>query len=338
MGPCAPTDIIQPKRGKRMRLSRLTAFLLTVPLLAGCASLPAGYASSAPAPAAAQPPVAPAPTPAPAPAPTPTPTPTTAPITDQSLQNLKAQLEAYLADQQGTYGVYVIDIASGKGVGVNSDMAFPAASTFKLPMAMYVLDQAETGHLSLDDQITYTAEADYEDGTGVLQDSIQEGEGVPIRRLIELAITESDNIATNMILRRIGRDNVFAFMTKLGGKVTTYADTAGTTPRDMANYMRLARTNKVVTDPTLRKFLLDLLSHTAFTDRAAAGVPDGVKVAHKIGTLPGVINDVALVYAPKRTFVVAAFSIDVDDAVAPDVIAAVTRQVYDVERSLAAAQ
>jgi beta-lactamase class A len=307
-----------------MRLPRLSALILTTSLLAGCASVI--VQAPAPTPVLVAPPVTAAPV---RPA-------RSAPVADESLQSLKNQLEEYLQEQSGTYGVYVIDIATGTGVGINADMVFPAASTFKLPMAMYLLDLAERGQISLDETLTYTSD-DYEEGTGTLQDWVGDGDELSVRELIQLAITESDNIATNMLMRRFGRENVYDFMHQIGGQVTTYEDTNGTTPREMANYMRLAQTNKVVSDPQLRKFLIDLLSHTVFTDRAAAGVPDGVKVAHKVGTLPGVVNDVALVYAPHRTFVVSVFSTDVDDEAAPQVIAEITRRVYDVERDLAAA-
>jgi len=249
------------------------------------------------------------------------------------LKPLQTQLKTYLASQQGTYGVYVIDLLSGKSAGVNANTVFPTASTFKLPLAMYLLNQAEQKKLSLDDVIIYTT-ADWEDGTGILQDS-QEGDAFKVRRLIELAITESDNIATNMLLRRFGRDNVYAYMQTLGAKVTKYdADTNGTTPREMATLMRSAISAKALPDARLRRQLLDWLEHTAFDERTAAGVPVGIRVAHKIGTLPGVVNDIAVVYAPQRTFVVSVYSMEVDEAVAPAVIAEITRRVYNFEVGL----
>lgn len=247
------------------------------------------------------------------------------------LSPLQAQLEEYLSQQEGTYGVYVTDLASGKGTGINADVAFPAASTFKLPMAMYILDQVARGNARLDEILTYTAD-DYEDGTGVLQDEVSGGGAFTVRRLVELAITQSDNIATNMLLRRFGRSNVYAYMQQLGGKVTQFdPETNGTTPREMALYMQSAQDSKTIADTGLRRFLLGTLGKTAFADRVAAGVPRGVRVAHKIGTLPGVVNDIALVYAPRRTFIVSVLSMDVSEEVAPAVIAEVARRVYAFE-------
>jgi beta-lactamase class A len=246
------------------------------------------------------------------------------------MNKLKARLNEYLAEQDGTYGVYVIDLTSGKALGINSDKVFPAASTFKLPMSLYILDLASQGKVDLDEKIPYT-DADFEDGTGTLQDTVYEGDQYTVRDLIRLAITQSDNIATHMLLRHFGSQNVYDYMlSRLGGKVTEFdAETIGTTPRDMAIYMRGAQGSRVVKDPALREFLIDCLEHTAFEDRTAAGVPDGVAVAHKIGTLPNVVNDVALVMAPDHPFILSAFSMDVDDEQAPQVIADMTREVYD---------
>lgn len=246
------------------------------------------------------------------------------------LRQLRRQLQSYLADQEGTYGVFILDLTTGSGIGVNSDKVFPAASTFKLPMSLFILDQVARGRTSLYEKIAYTP-ADYEDGTGTLQDWIAEGDELTVRELVELAITQSDNIATQMLLRRFGPENVYAYMRdQLGGKVAFFDDTTlGTTPREMAAYMRLFQSGETLNDAELQKFLLRALENTAFEDRTAAGVPDGVAVAHKIGTLPGVVNDVALVEVPGHPFIVSAFSLDVNEDVAPAVISELTRRVYD---------
>lgn len=241
---------------------------------------------------------------------------------------LRRRLNAYLAEQEGTYGVYVIDLTSGRAVSINGNMTFQAASTFKLPMALYILDQVERGNASLDEMLAFTWE-DWEDGTGILQES-EEGDRFSVRELVELSLTLSDNIATNMLLRRFGLSNVLAHMQHLGGKVADLdAGTIVTTPRDMATYMSYVQSDSGLHNEELRAFLLGALEHTAFTDRVAAGVPDGIPVAHKIGTLPGVVNDVGLVLAPDRPFIIAAFSMDVWEDDAAEVIAGITRTVYE---------
>lgn len=204
----------------------------------------------------------------------------------------------------------------------------------KLPLAMYVLDRAAAGALSLDEEMELQEE-DWEDGTGVLQDE-EAGSRWRIGRLVELAITRSDNIAANMLLRRVGADNVWAYEERLGAAVTH--DEEGrfvTTPLDMARFLYALWAGQAL-PPTETDRLVELLSHTAFTDRLAAGMPAGVTVAHKIGTLPGMVHDVGLVFAPGRTFVLAVMSEGVSDPdVAAAVIAGLGRMVYNIEVKLA---
>jgi len=259
-----------------------------------------------------------------------------APIATGSLPDLTelaARLQGLLSQQEGVYGVYVVDVATGAGAGINADFVFPTASTVKLPVAMYVLNQVEQGTVNLDDLIPYEP-SDWEEGTGVLQEEVSEGFVLPLRRLVALTITESDNIATNMLLRHFGSESIAAYMEKLGGTVTHDGQIWSTTPRDMAGYMLQAHNSTTLADPVLRGFLKDLLSSTVFTDRIAAGVPAGTRVEHKIGTLPNVVNDVAMVYGPRRSFVVSVFSRDVNMQQAPQVIADLTHEVFEYEASL----
>lgn len=321
------------RRPRAPRTPRWPAVLLTLGLLVGCAApLVAKHRAALLHPASAAESVAP-PSASVAVAP-PAPAAGAAQRRAPDLRPLQARLKEYLAEQEGTYGVYVIDIQSGRGTGVNADAVFPTASTFKLPLAMYILDEAAHGRVNLDEELAYT-DADWEDGTGILQESVWEGAPYTIRELVQVAITESDNIATNMLLRRFGAESVFDYMKRLGGTVTHYEDrVTGTTPREMAGYLRSAMSSRGVGDRALRQFLFDSLTHTRFSERVEAGVPSGVAVAHKIGTLPGVVNDVALVYAPQRQFIVSVFSSDVEEETGKAVIAQIARMVYEHETEL----
>lgn len=240
---------------------------------------------------------------------------------------LQDELEAYLLEQDGTYGLYVIDLKTGASLGINADEVFPAASTWKLPTVMYVLDQVAAGKASLEEPLTFTEE-DWWAGTGILQGSVP-GDQYPLGYLVEVAITHSDNIAWLMLERRFGVENIEAYAGRLGAQPVWYEDRVFTTPRDMARLMRLAQGRALRQAGDLQRFLLEALANTLFQDRVAAGVPEGVTVAHKIGTLPGTVNDVALVDLPEGRFVIAAYSKDIwSEEAAANVIAEVTRKVY----------
>lgn len=245
---------------------------------------------------------------------------------DAEPASLEQALRGYLSNLSGTYGVHVIDLTTGETTSVNADQAFAAASTFKVPMAMYVLDLVNQGQTSLDEPLTYRPE-DWEEGTGLIQLDLVEGDCYTVSELLDLMLIESDNIATNMLLRRFGESNAFSYMVQLGGTVT-HLDSGrrATTPREMAQYLAQAFRTAEAGD-SLYRTLIDRLMHTAFPDRIAAGVPEGVPVAHKIGTVPGMVHDVGVVLLPDRPFVLAIFSVDVDEAEAAVRLAEITRLV-----------
>lgn len=243
------------------------------------------------------------------------------------LGSLEAILNEYLSAQEGTYGVFVIDLLTGAGASYHGDDAFPAASTFKLPVVIYALNQVGQGEAALEELLVYREE-DWEAGTGILQASA-EGDAYRLAYLLELAITYSDNIALNMLMRRFGETNIYAYIQALGPSVLFYSDeTWGATPREMASLLSLAYRAEAPASKELADWFFGHLIAAAYKDRIPAGIPEAVMVANKIGTLPGVVNDVALVFAPDRPFILAAYSLDVDMEAAPGVIAEVARLVY----------
>lgn len=246
-----------------------------------------------------------------------------------SLAELQAVLEAYLAEQCGTYGLYVIDLSTGAETGVLSDHIFMAASTYKLPMVMYILNEVAAGRASLDEKLTYTKE-EWVDGAGLLKQTVKEGDKATIRQMVELAIQESDNIAAEMLLRRFRSAAMWEYLRSLGGSQFYYdAETYGTTPHEMAGYLAALYRGEGIADPALTAYLLNLLTHTAWDDRIDAGVPAGVPVAHKVGTWDGVINDAALVLLPERPYVLVFYSDGINWDNALVISAEVSRFVYE---------
>lgn len=251
------------------------------------------------------------------------------------LDHLTPLLTNVLAAAGGSGGVSVIDLTTGETLAIHAKSSFPAASTFKLPMAMYILQQVDQGKAQLDDQLTLLSE-DWEDGTGVMQGDAP-GSTYRVDHLLELAIEESDNIATNMLLRHFGRQNVWAFEQRVGGAaIHDGSDVNITTPADLTLYLRQALGPKVLTAAS-RTRLLQMLEHTDFPIRIAAGVPKGVPVGHKIGTLPGVVNDVGLVALPGHPYALAVCTADLSEDAANDLIASISHTVYQFYTTVAAA-
>lgn len=84
-------------------------------------------------------------------------------------------------------------------LSLNIEKQHIAASTIKLPLAIIALDAVAAGDFNLQTKIAYQ-ESDFEGGAGILSKP-KIGETFTLKKLLELSIVHSDNIATNMILR-----------------------------------------------------------------------------------------------------------------------------------------
>jgi beta-lactamase class A len=179
-------------------------------------------------------------------------------------------------------GVAVKHLGTGEEASFNGDMLFPTASVFKVPVIVELYRQAEARRLSLDDKIVLK-EAEKVPGSGILKE-LSEGLEVTIKDLSRLMMILSDNTATDLIVKRVGKDNVNAAMQRLGlNKTTVVADCrdllfdlvgANDLPEEektLSHYLQLAKsgTNKGswslgtdkndVTTPLEMNKLLDLI-------------------------------------------------------------------------------
>ncbi|WP_347490706.1 serine hydrolase [Desulfoscipio sp. XC116] len=226
------------------------------------------------------------------------------PIPDYS--TLQKQITSYLDEQPGVYGLYFIDIHSGQKFGYNSRTVFHAASTFKVPMNLYLYRAADNGQLSLTEQLTFT-DQHMEGGTGILQNK-SPGGSYSIEQLADYSILYSDNVATNILLDRLGKQNVKDFMRSLGGQVVDNKQNS-TCPYDLALYMQEAV--RLADQPAGERLFNNLLDNK-LKDRIPEPLPPEIKVANKIGTWPptNTYNDAAYVDHPKRPYILVVTSKD----------------------------
>ncbi len=115
---------------------------------------------------------------------------------------------------KGVLGVSVKHLGTGESANLNGDRLFPTASVFKVPVLVEFYRQAELGALSPDQQVILT-ELDKVPGSGVLKE-LSEGLSVSLRDLLSLMMMVSDNTATDLIVGRVGFDNVNATLDELG--------------------------------------------------------------------------------------------------------------------------
>lgn len=134
--------------------------------------------------------------------------------TTAQMERLRAHLQEMVNAFPGTMGVAVFDITASKMILINGDKLFPMASAYKIPILVEVFRQAEAGKFSLEDRVELTAD-DRTLGSGILT-LMSPGLKPTIRDLATLMIILSDNEATDILLNKVGAENVTATMRKFG--------------------------------------------------------------------------------------------------------------------------
>jgi beta-lactamase class A len=229
-----------------------------------------------------------------------------APLSFLDAEALSKELAQIVERQPGAYGIYLKVLETGERLSVN-DVEFPAASCYKLPLGLMIYEDAAQGRLSLESRIALQR-GDWEPGTGVLQ-ATRAGTQFTTRQLVRLAVVESDNIAANMLLRTVGKTALAEFYRKCGARVAFSSDNLSS-PKDMGIFAeRLVKFAQEKGE--LGHELLSFFLESKWKDRLALGLPDDVDLANKIGTLPGVVNDVGIVIGNDMTYVLAVMSKEV---------------------------
>lgn len=201
----------------------------------------------------------------------------------------------------GTYGVYVYRLADKREYGVNQEKIFPAASLMKLPVMLLTYQEAEVGKLNL---------ADY-------------------RGLLEVMGQRSDNAAYNRLVKYFGQEKIQQLITSLGMEGTFLAKD-DTTPEDIGLFFRKLYQENLVNQVN-REEILSFLTETIFEERIPAGVPENVRVSHKIGTEIGSYSDAGIIFAPKP-FVLVIMSKNANELEAKEVLPKITKTVWEWEQ------
>ncbi len=229
------------------------------------------------------------------------------------------------------------------------DVSFHAASTMKIPVMMELFAQAKAGKLRLDDPLPVKNEFhSIVDGSPYQLDPADDsdhevyravGKTLTLRQLCEAMITASSNLAANLLIEKLGVENIRHLVHKMhadGMQVLRGVEDAKafaqeknntTTARGLLRLLeRIARYKAV--DRASSQEMIEILKRQKFNEAVPAGLPPGTPVAHKTGTITKIHHDAAIVYA-QRPFVLVILVRGIEDEKQSSALmAAITRMLY----------
>lgn len=223
-----------------------------------------------------------------------------------------ARIGAIDAKLDGVLGVAAIDLKAAHTFSYNGGLVTAQASLIKIPILVTAFQQAQSGELKLDGRIALT-EKDKAGGSGTLDARLgKEPLALTVRELLTLMIRDSDNTATNAVIRLVKRERVNALMMSLGlvntrlrrimmdSEAAKRDDENTSTPVEMARLVEMIYRGKVVSRKACDE-MIAMLKLVRADFRGA--LPVAVDSASKPGSVPGVHTEAGIVYLEGRPYV-----------------------------------
>jgi beta-lactamase class A len=225
-----------------------------------------------------------------------------------------ARLIELLDPPAGLVALAARHVETGRTWRHNERAVLPSASLIKLPILAAFWEAAEAGRLDPAERTHVPAGTSVE-GTGVLK-ALAPGLQPTWSDLATLMITVSDNVATNLIIDRLGMDAIQAWIDKAGLANTRLerrmmdraAMNAGrgnwTSAADMETLLSAMAAGTCVSGEASGA-MRRTLEAQQIQDRLPRRLGDGVRVASKTGNFTDVIHDAGIVTWPGGTLVIA---------------------------------
>jgi len=270
-----------------------------------------------------------------------------------SLEAMEKDIQTIIEDTPGDFGIaFKLLDDSGSQLLINEKEVFHAASTMKTPVMIEIYKQAGSGQIALDDSVLILNEfksivdgSPYSMDLGVdSQEGLYEriGKKATVYELMYQMIIKSSNLATNILIERVGAENVTQTMRELGaadiqvlrGVEDLKAFDAGlsntTTALDMMLIMKAIATGEAVGQEESRQ-MMDILYDQYYKDLIPKLLPETVKIAHKTGAITGVQHDTAILTLPDgRSYVLVILTKNLTDlAAGKQAIAEISKLIYD---------
>src|SRR3979411_851617 len=228
-------------------------------------------------------------------------------------QKLESSIREVDQHLDGVMGVAIKDLETGDQFFLHENEVFAQASSIKVAVLANLYLQAEQGKLKLTDLYTVRS-SDLVPDSDIMGGLTPGVTRITLRDLATMMVAVSDHSATNVLIDRVGMDNVNATLDSLGLSNTRLrrkmmdleAAKQGreniSTPREMMNLLEAIHRGKVLNAESTADFFKVLSTNKA--SWIPRDLPADVRVANKPGSLEAVRNDSGIVFVEGRPYVI----------------------------------
>src|SRR4029077_2707182 len=244
----------------------------------------------------------------------------------------------------GVMGVAIADLTDDQAILKNADRVFPTASSIKIAILLELYHQDQeartgvAGKAKLDDVYTFDPKDLVEDSQ-IMAGLTPGVTRVTNRDLAQFMIAVSDNAAANILIDRVGRENVNAMLRSLGLAKTTLRrkmmDVAAarrgeeniSTPQEIVRLLEAIYRGKALNKELTAAFIQQL--STLKESYIPRELPAGIQIANKPGNLEGVRTDSGILFVKNRPFAMSVMTAyDRDERAAEHVISEIALNAY----------
>jgi beta-lactamase class A len=228
-------------------------------------------------------------------------------------QKLEAQIQDVDQHLDGVMGVAIEDLNTGEHFLLNQDEVFAQASSIKITVLANLYLQAQQDKLKLTDLYTVQS-SDLVQDSDIMNGLTPGVTRITLRDLATMMIAVSDNSATNVLIDRVGMQNVNAMLDSLALTHTRLR-------RKMMDLQAAKEGRENISTPREMMTLLDAVYHGKVLNKESTGdffkilstnkdswiprdLPADLKIANKPGSLEAVRNDSGIVFVEGRPYVI----------------------------------
>jgi beta-lactamase class A len=242
---------------------------------------------------------------------------------DSRLAQAREQVEQRISASGAEVAVVFRTLDGKDRLELRAADSFHAASTMKLGVMLELFRQVHAGTVHLDDALPVRNNFQSVVDSSAFQldlgdDSDPEpyakvGSTMTLGQLCEAMITKSSNLATNLLMEKLGIANIQRTVKANGGQgleiVRVLEDGKAfakginntTTATALAELLERIARGKAVS-ASASKQMVSILKRQTFNEAIPTGLPPGIPVAHKTGEITRIHHDAAIVFA-RRPFV-----------------------------------